>query len=417
MLIITALLLAGCGGQTTATKWASTSTPPLPTPVPAQPTALPAPTATPLPNGCETVSLLPDPDPLFDNVSDSDWVLGDRAAPVTFLVFTDFQCPFCAQAAPVLEKLVQKFPGQVRVVVRHFPLNIHDKALLAAQAAEAAGLQGKFWQLHDVLFTKQAEWSALSAADFISWVKVQAKSLGLDEAKFGADLNSAPVVDKVQQALTYAETLGLEYTPFVVVNGRVFGAEPSEAVLTDVANTFLAIIRIIEPIASTSCPPMTIDANKKYSAAITTNRGDFTIQFYPKEAPLAVNSFIYLARRGWFDNIPFHRVIPDFVVQTGDPSGTGMGNPGYAFNNEISPALKFDKEGVVGMANAGPNTNGSQIFITYSAQPQLDGLYTIFGQVTSGMDVLKSLVEREVEIGSPNAEPPDTILKVVIVEE
>jgi cyclophilin family peptidyl-prolyl cis-trans isomerase len=224
-------------------------------------------------------------------------------------------------------------------------------------------------------------------------------------------------VDTVQLALQYAETVGLDYTPFIVINGRVFGGDPTFEVLSEVTNIFLTISKTIEPIASKTCPPMTIDKNKKYTATVTTSKGDFAIELYASKAPLAVNSFVFLAKRGWFDGIPFHRVIPDFVAQTGDPSGTGMGNPGYAFNNEIDASLKFDKAGVVGMANAGPNTNGSQIFITYAAQPHLDGFYTIFGQVTTGMDVVTQLTERDVEIGAPSDVAPDKILKVVIKEE
>lgn len=121
----------------------------------------------------------------------------------------------------------------------------------------------------------------------------------------------------------------------MVLNGRVFGGEPTEEILTEVVKVYQSIYTTIEPIASKACPPQTINASKKYTATVTTSKGDFTIQLYAKEAPLAVNSFVYLVNRGWFEGIPFHRVIPDFVAQTGDPSGTGMGNPGYAFNNEI----------------------------------------------------------------------------------
>lgn len=316
-----------------------------------------------------------------------------------------------------MEQLLKQYPNEVRIVFRHFPLNIHDKSIITAQAAEAAGVQGKFWEMHDLLFAKQSTWAALTVADFNTWVANEAKGLGLDVAKFNTDLNSQPIVDTVQLALQYAETIGLDYTPFIVINGRVFGGDPTFEVLSEVTNIFLTISKTIEPIASKTCPPVTIDKNKKYTATVTTNKGDFTIELYASKAPLAVNSFVYLAKRGWFDNIPFHRVIKDFVAQTGDPSGTGMGNPGYAFNNEIDASLKFDKAGVVGMANAGPNTNGSQIFITYAAQPHLDGLYTIFGQVTSGLDVVTKLTERDVEIGAPSDVVPDKIIKVVIKEE
>jgi cyclophilin family peptidyl-prolyl cis-trans isomerase len=139
------------------------------------------------------------------------------------------------------------------------------------------------------------------------------------------------------------------------------------------------------------------------------------IQLYAAQAPLAVNSFVFLARQHWFDGVTFHRVIPGFVAQAGDPSGTGRGGPGYVFDNEIRPDLLFDKPGVVGMANSGPDTNGSQFFITYSPQPQLDGGYTVFGQVTAGMDILGSLTPRDPQSGG-DLPAGDKILGITIEE-
>ena len=145
-------------------------------------------------------------------------------------------------------------------------------------------------------------------------------------------------------------------------------------------------------------------------------KGDIQIQLYADKAPLAVNSFVFLARNGWFDGVTFHRVIPGYLAQTGDPSGTGLGGPGYYFKNEISADLKYDKPGVVGMANSGPDTNGSQFFITYAPAPNLDRGYTIFGQVLKGMDVVESLTSRD---PSQNANLPqgDKIINVTIEEK
>jgi len=142
-------------------------------------------------------------------------------------------------------------------------------------------------------------------------------------------------------------------------------------------------------------PPMTIDKSKQYFATVTMAKGgQFVIQLYPDKAPTTVNSFVFLARQGFFNGVTFHRVIPGFMAQGGDPTGTGMGGPGYEFANETSD-LKFDKAGVVAMANAGPNTNGSQFFITYGPQDYLNGGYTIFGQVVSGMDVVSAITPRD----------------------
>ena len=141
-------------------------------------------------------------------------------------------------------------------------------------------------------------------------------------------------------------------------------------------------------------PPMTIDAAKKYFATVKMAKGgEFVIQLYPDKAPLAVNSFVFLAREGYFDGVTFHRVLEGFMAQGGDPEGTGGGGPGYQFANEDSDLL-FDKAGVVAMANAGRDTNGSQFFITFVPYPSLNGDYTIFGQVIEGMDVVNNITRR-----------------------
>jgi cyclophilin family peptidyl-prolyl cis-trans isomerase len=165
-----------------------------------------------------------------------------------------------------------------------------------------------------------------------------------------------------------------------------------------------------------SAPPtMTIDAAKKYFATVKmANGGEFVIQLRADKAPLAVNSFVFLANQGYFDGVTFHRVLEGFMAQGGDPTGTGTGGPGYTFANEDSD-LRFDRAGVLAMANAGRDTNGSQFFITFGPQPQLDGDYTIFGQVTKGMDVVNGLTRRD-----PAQNPDfagDAIETVTISEE
>jgi cyclophilin family peptidyl-prolyl cis-trans isomerase/predicted DsbA family dithiol-disulfide isomerase len=363
-------------------------------------------------------SILPEPDPSFPPVTDSDWQLGPKDATITILEYSDFQCPYCAQLSPVLNDLLTKFPQDLRVVYRNFPLSIHDKSIISAQAAEAAGLQGMFWEMHDMLMNRQAEWDTLSVQDFTSWVDEQAKTItGLDAARFSQDLTSQPVVDKVAAALASANQIGLNQTPFLILNGRAYGGNTDETTIGEIITLFKTVKTTLEPIASPICPPDTLDASKQYTATVTTTQGDFTIQLYADKAPLAVNSFIYLANRGWYNNTPFHRVIAGFVAQGGDPSGTGLGNPGYMFNDEIVADLKFDKAGVVGMANSGPNTNGSQFFITYDAVPQLDGAYTIFGQVTSGMDVVEKLTQRDPQFGETNIPEADKIITVTIEQK
>jgi peptidyl-prolyl cis-trans isomerase B (cyclophilin B) len=135
-------------------------------------------------------------------------------------------------------------------------------------------------------------------------------------------------------------------------------------------------------------PKMQIDPKKIYKAVIETGRGTIELELYPEHAPKTVNNFFFLAGEGFYDNIIFHRVIPNFMIQGGDPTGTGRGGPGYRFEDELNGnPLKHDKN-VVSMANAGPDTNGSQFFITHSPQPHLNGKHTVFGKVIKGSEVV-----------------------------
>ncbi|WP_374689368.1 peptidylprolyl isomerase [Promineifilum sp.] len=165
-----------------------------------------------------------------------------------------------------------------------------------------------------------------------------------------------------------------------------------------------------------AAPEMTINQDARYLAHVEmATGGTFTIELLPQSAPQTVNSFVFLARNGWFDGVTFHRVLPGFVAQTGDPSGTGRGGPGYMLPNEIDPNLSHDEAGVVAMANAGPNTNGSQWYITYGDVSQLDGSYTIFGRVSEGMDVVEAITPRDPS-RNPNAPAGDAITSITIEE-
>jgi peptidyl-prolyl cis-trans isomerase B (cyclophilin B) len=141
-----------------------------------------------------------------------------------------------------------------------------------------------------------------------------------------------------------------------------------------------------------SAPPaLDIDTTKNYKASIETNRGTIELELYPQHAPQTVNNFVFLARQGYYDGVKFHRVIDDFMIQTGDPTGTGRGGPGYQFGDECKGnPLKHERK-VISMANAGPNTNGSQFFITHIATPHLNGKHTVFGKVTQGADVVDAI--------------------------
>lgn len=310
-----------------------------------------------------------------------------------------------------MERLLQEFPEDLRLVYRHFPLSSHDKAPLATQAAEAAGLQGKFWEMHDLLFAERASWTNLSVPEFENWVIGKAEELGLDVAQFTSEMNSEDLVEFARQAFEKNAAIGLPGTPFLMINGRIYNSR------MDYDNIKAVIsIMLLERKQFSDCPPMTIDPDKQYFAVLKTEKGDVRIELFPDVAPIAVNNFIFLAQQGWYDGVTFHRVIPNFVAQAGDPSGTGFGGPGYAFVNEVRPDLKFDSAGLVAMANAGPDSNGSQFFITYAPIPELDGSYTIFGRVVSGMEVVEQLTARN-PAETLDLPPGDQIISVSIEEQ
>jgi cyclophilin family peptidyl-prolyl cis-trans isomerase len=162
-----------------------------------------------------------------------------------------------------------------------------------------------------------------------------------------------------------------------------------------------------------SAPTGTLDLTKSYTARFKTQRGEFTVELYAADAPLSVENFVNLARSGFYDGTTFHRVIPGFMAQGGDPTGTGRGGPGYTFRDEFSPSRRHDGPGVLSMANAGPGTNGSQFFITFGPTPHLDNRHSVFGRVTEGMDVVRSIRERD-----PDRDPnPGDAIETIEIEE
>jgi cyclophilin family peptidyl-prolyl cis-trans isomerase/protein-disulfide isomerase len=552
---------------------------------PAGPTATPAPTPTYTIAASDFSKM---PDPL------AGWEMGNPSVPITIVEYSDFQCPYCAQAEPALSQILKDNPQEVKLIYHEFPLMqlsqsgqpFHDKAELAAKAAEAAGAQGKFWEMHDLLFSTQNDWAGLAPADFPAVIEKYAGQIGLDVTRFKADVGSEGIAKRVQAAFDQAGKLQLQGTPTVFINDKpyqmaftpellrfaikltqegVFGqnpaltidpASPYTATITtnkgvvvlsldaakapQAVNSFVFLahhgwydnspflvvtskfviggdpgqtngypgytisaenntfdqanpgmvgmfpldqqgqyygslffiardvitgttglpffanvvsgqdtLAALSPKASpqvtttdiiqsvtvegplvapkptvvptpakqwTAEPDLTIDVNKTYTATLHTAKGDIAIQLLPKIAPHTVNNFVFLARQGFYDGVTFHRVLPGFMAQGGDPTGTGRGGPGYQFKDEITSTVTFDGAGVVAMANAGPNTNGSQFFITYAAQPSLNGNYSIFGKVISGMDAALALSPRDPGM-NPNAPVGDAILSVTIEEK
>ena len=418
------LLLAACGPSAPAL----TSTPAeAPTPSATSPAAAPTEPAgisgrppgtdlstdidgPPMP-GCTLQTLLREADEeeasLFPPVSESDWRSGPDTAVVTIIEYGDFQCPFCGQLAPTLTQLKADYSEDVRVVFRHFPItSIHDKAGLAALASEAAGVQGHFWEMHDLLFARQNEWVSMGVDTFRVWVTDRAVELGLNVVDFSADLENQALADRVQAAYDSAIESAVPGTPFLLINGRIYNGP------TDYDNLSV-IVRLyrLQERQYHSCPPMIIDPARGYQATIITDHGEIVLELFPEDAPLAVNNFVFLALDGYYDNVTFHRVFPGYIAQTGDPSGTGFGGSGYAFAREEN-GLLFDTAGTVALDS---ESNGSQFFLTYTPLPSLDGSYTIFGRIIDGLDVLTALASRDPNDGV-NQPPGDRILTILIEE-
>ncbi|NIM92291.1 MAG: thioredoxin domain-containing protein [Anaerolineales bacterium] len=310
----------------------------------------------------------------------------------------------------MLAQLEELHPDELQIVYRHFPLlSIHDKASIAGQAAEAAGSQGSFWEMHDLLFGRFGEWAGLSPEDFMNWIESSIGDLDLNQDQFLEDLNSGRYESVMLDHFETGLASGLTGTPFLLINGVYFQLAPDLIPLE-------ASIRLLllEDEMEAEYPPMTIEPGTDYIARLHLDQGDVVIQLYQDSAPLAVNSFIYLAEKGWYDENAFHLVIPSTLVATGDPSGTGFGNPGYTFPIETDSALTFDEAGMVAISSIAPDMNGSQFFITLGPLSSLDGSRTIFGRVIEGLEILENLEERDSL--TQLMETPEAIIRSITIE-
>ena len=206
---------------------------------------------------------------LIGPVTDEDAVLGPEDAKLTIIEYSDFQCPYCAQTYAVLDELIKNYPDDVRLVFRHLPLSsIHPNANLASQATEAAGLQGKFWEMYAILFEEQASWSSLSTEDFTTWLAAQADTLEMDATQFTTDLTSEAVVTKVSDSYTKATSVGLSSTPTLFVNGNYMG-NLGYSTLEGLLSVY-----DFESEMFTECPDWLIEMDKSYTATIETEKGE-----------------------------------------------------------------------------------------------------------------------------------------------
>jgi cyclophilin family peptidyl-prolyl cis-trans isomerase len=260
--------------------------------------------------------------------------------------------------------------------------------------------------MFDLLFESQEEWMGLSPNSFREWIVQAAGQLLLDRQRLESLLDDPEIRSRIDASARRAQANGLPGAPIIFVNGRNFQPPPSVGNLEAAVRLELLALR-----QYARFPAMRIDPTGSYQALLVFDRGDVVIELFPQTAPAAVNSFVFLSEENWYDGTSVHRVLPGVLFETGDPSGTGLGGPGYSFQSEVDPGLAFDRAGRVAMASVGPGTNGSQFFITLAPEPGLDGSRTIFGQVMTGLDPFLTLPARD-----PLAdllEPPSAILQAV----
>lgn len=361
------------------------------------------------------------------DITDEDWVLGPDDAAMTILMYSDFECPYCSIASLALLAYQAEHPEDVRYVYRHFPLPYHTKAPMSAWAADAAGKQDEslFFAVEHLLYENQKEWSALSSVEeYEDWLKEKMKSVdGLDYDQWEKDFADEDLRAQEQISFDNASGTGLiEGTPTIFLNLNSFkgGWE------TSVLDNYLAYFKVQKRFY-TELPPIVIDPEKDYRAVVETTKGTIIFDLLEKESPLAVNSFAFLAGDGWFDGNAFYRVKENFIAETGDPAGNGMGNPGYLFANDMND-LSYGEAGWVGMVNGGKDKNGSKFFFTndltafYTAAitasnegakeenklsdeeiaaevekelAKLTESYPIFGKVVEGVEVIPTLTQSD----------------------
>ena len=308
--------------------------------------------------------------------------------------------------------LEDTYGDQIQTVYRHFPLSFHDKALITAEAAEAAGAQGKFFEMHDLLYDRQNEWGQLADSALTDKLVEYAEELDLDTERFAQELEDHVHLEKIQAQGEDAVRAGLGGTPSYIINGVVYPTQEIGLSEPQVAG-FIDLLGVIEEQYQEG-PPSVIDPAKNYVATISTTKGDIVVELFAEQAPLNVNSFVFLSQEGWYDGLDFFYVDPTTAAYSGDPTGMGWGLafPGYICADEVSPELSFDEPGMLALFAPAAGRNSSLFFITTSAQPEWDGGYTIIGQVKEGLDVVKSLTATQ-----PGGTAPDTIEQIVIAEQ
>jgi len=371
---------------------------PAPTGDPGQPITVIAPE---VPGICEAAPL---PEVPVRPADETDYVKGASLEDAEIIIYeySDFQCPGCAAMAPVLTEFLQRHPN-VALVYRHFPLDFHVHANITAQAVEAAGEQGKFWEMHDLLFVHAQEWSSLSAEEMRSLLTDYAGEIDLDVEAFDSALDDGTYAEKVQSQYEESISLGLPGTPTFLFNEVPY---PSDIGLSmQGLESFLSILQNEDDLFYAAPPEMMVETEDVYEALFKTSKGDIRVNLLPVSAPTNVNSFIFLAEEDWYDGAEFFFVRDNFVAISGDPTNSTIGYPGYYCEGETQG--DFDRPGLVGML-----ANGQFFFTLGSDAAQLSGQFPLIGQVVEGLDVLDDIARRAV--GDPMAPVADVLESIEI---
>ncbi len=366
-----------------------------------------APTATPVPEPAACA-----PFPL--NVQEGDHILGKADSIVTLIEYGDMQCPACARAHPGIKTAMAALSDTVRLIFRHYPLvALHDKANIVARGVEAAAVQGKFWEMHDALYEKQADWEKTAIAQITDTLKTYAKDLGLDVAKFETDLASPAVADRVARDMKSGDALKIQGTPSLYLDGRPIN--PDALTGTEIITQFktYAERRVKDAVGKNADvnfakPDNVVEAGATYVMTIKTSKGDIVAEIDPKLAPLNVNATLFLAQKGYFNNAPV-ALNDDQIgaVLSGNP--TVSGNPGFDCSVEKAPADAFAKPGTLALFGDGTRSNAQFIF-TYTPTAMFAERFSVIGQITQGLDIVKTL-QAASEDGSKKA---DTIISVEV---
>ncbi len=337
-------------------------------------------------------------------------MLGRSDAPVTIILYHELSCDDCPEIVAALEGLVEADP-EVRVVYRHYAVG--EDGRIAAELTESAYEQGgeaAFWQMVDILEAEQTRWKGAEPDTLRDLFEGYAEDAGLDAAQVRRDLAEETYRARVEFSAASARQVGVPASPALFVNDLLIQQPP----LTVEEMALMAtVVRVRARYAVP--PPQVIDPERDYAAWILTEKGTIAVDLFADLAPETVNNFAYLACSGYYDGLTFHRVVPGFVAQAGDPTGTGIGGPGYTIADEFAgSALRFDREGWLSMAHtSAPNSAGGQFFITLGPADHLNGAFTIFGQVVEGMAVAHALSPRD----PASAAAPGDAIETILVRE